>query len=159
MHGKMRAESTGNRPGNARIFFKKHNTVSHRTPDLYVVNGLRQRSTKAAGWLGKTTTPQTASLILESLQLTGGSAPFRSAARMVRLGASRSFSAESQLFLLPVPVPSGMRKKAACPLRTVSETSLKGLLPFPVPEQFAPVAGGTLQTWPTGIRSVLILMQ
>src|SRR5579872_370268 len=72
---------------------------------------------------------------------------------MVRLAASRSSSAESRLCLPHVPVPSDRRKKAACPLQRASETSPKGPLPFPVPEQFAPVAGGTLQTWPTEFRS------
>src|SRR5271166_737587 len=49
-------------------------------------------------------------------------------------------------------------RKAACLPRRVSETSLKGLLPFPVPEQFSPVAAGTLQTWPTGFHSTSIVM-
>src|SRR5579872_3057323 len=80
---------------------------------------------------------------------------------MVRLGASRSSSAESQLFLPHVPVPSGRRMKAACPLQTASEISPKGPLLFPVPEQFAPVAGDTLQTWPTGfsLRTYLNAMK
>jgi hypothetical protein len=73
---------------------------------------------------------------------------------MVQPEASRSSSAEFLLFLPPVPIPSGRLKKAACLLRTVSETSPEGLLPFPVPEQSSPVAGGTLQTLATGFCSV-----
>ncbi len=79
---------------------------------------------------------------------------------MVQLEASRSFSAEFLLFLPPVPVLFGRRTKAACPLRTASETSPEGLLPFPVPEQFSPVAGDTLQIWATGFSLRLsIVMQ
>src|SRR5436305_9772417 len=131
--------------------------VCHQEPPIvYVVNGLRQRSTKAAGWLGKPLLHRQLR-IPESPRFTGGQMLFRSAARMARLGASRFSSAEFQLFLPPVPVPSGRRKKAACPLQRVLETSPKGLLPFPVPEQSAPDAGDTLQIWPTGFRSVLIL--
>src|SRR5204862_6122957 len=88
---------------------------------------------------------------------TGVQATFPSAVRMVQLGASRSSSAGSQLFLPPVPTLSGKRKKAACLLQTMSETSLKGLLPFPAPEQFSLVAGGTLQTWATGFSLRLLL--
>jgi len=73
---------------------------------------------------------------------------------MVQPEASRSSSAEFLLFLPPVPIPSGRLKKAACLLRTVSETSPEGLRPFPVPEQSSPVAGGTLQTLATGFCSV-----
>src|SRR5690348_11039308 len=82
--------------------------------------------------------------------LTGALAIFRSAARRVRPGAFRSSSAEFQLCPPPAPILSCTRKTTACPLQTVSAIFLKGLLPFRVPELFSPVAGGTLQIWPTG---------
>ena len=109
---------------------------------------------------GKTTTPQT-SKALESLPevspFSVERATSRPAVRMVRLGASRSSSTGFQLFPPPVPTLSGRRKKAACLLQTVSKTSLKGPRRFPVPEQFSPVAGGTLQTLATGFSLRLLL--
>src|ERR1039458_2255432 len=125
--------------------------------DLTVVNGGRRHRTRAAGWLGKPLHHRHLKLPNRGqryARLTGVQTTFLSALRMVQLEASRSSSAEFRLFLLLVPVPSGMRKKAACLLQAVSETSPKGLLPFPVPEQSFPVAGGTLQTLATGFRSV-----
>src|SRR5579864_3206706 len=74
-------------------------------------------------------------------------------ARRVRLEASRFSSAGSQLCPQPVPILSGRRKRAACLPQTASETSPEERLLFPVPEQSFPVAGDTLQTWPTGICS------
>ncbi len=106
---------------------------------------------------GKTTTPQTSKALesrSEIRRLTVVQATFLSAPRMVRLEASRSSSAGSQLCLRPVPILSGRLKKAACLLQTVSEIFPEGLLPFPAPEQFSPVAEGTLQIWATGFRSV-----
>src|SRR5438309_11070580 len=76
---------------------------------------------------------------------------------MLRPGASRFSSAESRLFLLPVPTPSGRWKRVACLLQRAPVTSLKGPLPFPVPEQFSPVAGDTLQTWATGFAPSVYL--
>src|SRR3954469_14745774 len=103
-----------------------------------------RRSTKLrGGW--ETTTPQAATVI-PSRGLTGVQTPCPTAARKVRIGTSRSSSAESQLCLLLVPALFCTRKRAACLLQTASAIFLKGPLPFPVPEQFSPVAGDTLQT-------------
>src|SRR5579859_2870026 len=90
--------------------------------------------------------------------LTGALAIFLSAARRVRPGAFHFSSAEFQLCLPPAPILSCTRKTTACPLQTVSAIFLKGLLPFRVPELFSPVAGGTLQIWPTGSLRLSIVM-
>ena len=155
----MTPKSTGQGPGQARILFENDYALSHKSPSSTVVNGGRQRWTRAAGWLGKTTTPQTA-YILESPTTSGGLVPCRPAARMVRAGGSRFSSREFQLFPPLARVLSGMRKKAAFPLQRVSAIFREGLRPSPAPEQFSPVAGGTLQIWPTGFRSLpSIVMQ
>ena len=110
------------------------------------------------GW--DTTSPQTSKALdsrSEIRRLTVVQATSLSAPRMVPLEASRSSSAGFRLFLPPVPVPCGRTKKAACLLQTVSEKFPKGLLPFPVPEQFFPASGGTLQTWATGFSLRLLL--
>src|SRR4029077_6800402 len=67
-------------------------------------------------------------------------------AQTARPGASRSSSAKSPPCLRPVPTPSGRWRRDACLPRKGSETFPAVLLPFPVPEQFFPVAGGILQT-------------
>src|SRR3954468_6325734 len=87
-------------------------------------------------------------------KVSGASAPFQSAARKVRPGASRFSSAESRPFLPLLPTPCGKPTKAAYLLRRASGTFPREPLPSRVPEQSSPVAGDTLQTWPTGIRSV-----
>ena len=67
MYCEMRSQSTCQRVGHSGIIFENNNTLSHRTPVLQpVVNGGRQRWTRAAGWAGNATTPQT-SKALESL--------------------------------------------------------------------------------------------
>jgi hypothetical protein len=66
VHGKMRTESTGQRPGNSRIALEKNYTLSHTSPSSTAVNGRSKRRTsnfeanggrrqpiRAAGWLGK----------------------------------------------------------------------------------------------------------
>src|ERR1700721_2520671 len=148
----MRAKSTGQRPRYPRILLKDNHILDHWSPfqpsstaDVNIRLGLR-------GGLN-TTTPQTSKTLesrSDSPPASGGRATFLSAVPTVRPEASHSFSAESRLFPPPVPIPCGRRKKAASLLRTVSETSPKGFLPFPGPEQFSPVAEGTLQTWATG---------
>src|SRR5262244_1053099 len=70
-------------------------------------------------------------------QATGAQAPFHSAARMVP----------------PAPTLSGTRWRVAYLLRRGLEISLTGRRPSPVPELSSPVAGGTLQIWPTEFRS------
>jgi hypothetical protein len=158
MNRKVRAESTSQSSGHFRIFLKNDYALRHNSPESStVVNGGRRHWTRAAGWLGKPLHHRHLKLSnrgQKSPRLTGGQATSLSALRMVQLEASRSSSAESRPYLPPVPVLSGRKKRAACLLQTVSEISPKGLLPFPVPELFSPVAGGTLQTWPTGFRSV-----
>ena len=153
MHCKMWAEATGQGPGHFRIFLENDYALSHTSPDLqpssttYVDIRLGLRG----GWENHNSTDiQSSRVAIRNPHSTVVRPTFPSAVRMVQLEASRSFSAESQLFPPPVRVLSGRRKKAACLLRTASETSPEGLLPFPVPEQFSPVAGGTLQILATG---------
>src|ERR1700692_2915642 len=157
----MRAKSTGQGPRYPRILLKDNHILDHCSPfqpsstaDVNIRLGLR-------GGLN-TTTPQTSKTLESRPEIhppSGVQATFLSAVRTVQLEASHSFSAGSRLFLPPVPIPCGRRKKAASLLRTVSEISPKGPLPFPVPEQFSPVAEGTLQTWATGFAPSLIVMQ
>ena len=159
MHCEVRAESTGQRACHPGIIFENNNTLCHKTPVFQpVVNGGRQRRLGLRGGLG---IPQLHRHLLFQVairnQTTGEQGPFLIAARMLQPEASRSSSAGSRPFLQPAPALSGRRMRAACLLQRVSETSLKGPLPFPVPELFSPVAGGTLQTWPTGFRSVYLL--
>src|SRR5580692_11046303 len=150
VHRKVSAEFTGQRSGHPRVLFENDYTLCHNSPDLSTfVNGGRQHRTGAAGWLREPQLHRHRKLPnrgQNSARLNAVLATFLSALRRVQLEASRSSSTEFQLFLPPAPVLSGKPKKVACLLQTVSATFLKGLLPFPVPEQFASVAGGTLQT-------------
>jgi len=53
-HRKVRAESTSQVAGYSRIFLKNNYALAHTSPGFQpVVNGGRQRSTRAAGWLGQ----------------------------------------------------------------------------------------------------------
>src|ERR1700722_20347551 len=158
----MRAEATGQRSRHPRILLQDNYTLNHTSPNLQpsstadVNVGLGLRS-------GLKYYNSTDIYRLESrgsnTTLTGVPASFLPAARMVQLEASRSSSAGSRPFLPLVPIPCGRLKKGAFPLRRVSETFPKGLLPFPAPEQFSPVAGGTPQTWATVSLRPSIVMQ
>src|ERR1700674_2721504 len=85
--------------------------------------------------------------------LTSSRPQSRSRAQTTQPGAFRSASAGFPPCPRPVPVPCGKCLKAACPPQKASEIFPKGLLPFQVPAQSSPDAGGNLQILPTGFCS------
>jgi len=158
LYREMRPQAPGQMPGQFEVLFQNNYALRHITPEIStVVNGTASaRLGLRDGWENHDSTDNR--YIYLNRVPNDAQAPFRPTVRMVRLEASRFSSAEFQLFLPPRLILCGSRSKAACLLQTASAISPERLHLAPVPEQSFPVAGDTLQIWPTGFAPSPILM-